>query len=119
MPVPPPRSVDDGRAQPAAPRATTAAAARATARRARTRVLTAPAGPPADLAAMVDRRVAGLPLEHVLGWARFCGLRIAVDPGVFVPRRRTGLLVRTAAAALAARPGAVVVDLCCGSGAVG
>ena len=40
-----------------------------------------------------DRRVAGEPLEHLLGWAEFCGLRIAVDPGVFVPRRRTELLV--------------------------
>jgi release factor glutamine methyltransferase len=72
---------------------------------------------PADLDAMVDRRAAGLPLEHVLGWAEFCDLRIAVDPGVFVPRRRTEFLVRQAAAL--ARPGAVVVDLCCGSGAVG
>jgi release factor glutamine methyltransferase len=71
----------------------------------------------ADLAAMVDRRAAGLPLEHVLGWAEFCGLRIAVDPGVFVPRRRTEFLVRQAAALARARP--VVVDLCCGSGAVG
>jgi release factor glutamine methyltransferase len=81
------------------------------------RLLMAAAGTPADLAALVDRRVAGLPLEHVLGWAEFCGLRIAVDPGVFVPRRRTEFLARVAAAA--ARPGAVVVDLCCGSGAVG
>ncbi|MFE7608575.1 putative protein N(5)-glutamine methyltransferase [Streptomyces celluloflavus] len=72
---------------------------------------------PAELAAMVDRRAGGLPLEHVLGWAEFCELRIAVDPGVFVPRRRTEFLVRRAAAL--ARPGAVVVDLCCGSGAVG
>lgn len=72
---------------------------------------------PSDLAAMVDRRVAGLPLEHVLGWAGFCGLRVAVDPQVFVPRRRTEFLVRRAVAL--ARPGAVVVDLCCGSGAVG
>jgi release factor glutamine methyltransferase len=72
---------------------------------------------PADLAAMVDRRAAGLPLEQVLGWAEFCGLRIAVDPGVFIPRRRTEFLVRQAAAL--ARPRAVVVDLCCGSGAVG
>jgi release factor glutamine methyltransferase len=72
---------------------------------------------PADLDTMVDRRAAGLPLEHVLGWAEFCDLRIAVDPGVFVPRRRTELLVRQAAAL--ARPRAVVVDLCCGSGAVG
>ncbi|MGI5399054.1 putative protein N(5)-glutamine methyltransferase [Streptomyces sp. CA-135486] len=72
---------------------------------------------PDDLAAMVDRRIAGQPLEHVLGWAEFCGLRVAVDPGVFVPRRRTEFLVGQAAAL--AGPGAVVVDLCCGSGALG
>jgi release factor glutamine methyltransferase len=70
-----------------------------------------------DLEAMLDARVAGLPIEHVLGWAEFCGLRISVGPGVFVPRRRTELLVREAAAV--ARPGCVVVDLCCGSAAVG
>jgi release factor glutamine methyltransferase len=81
------------------------------------RLLITAAGNPADLAAMVDRRVAGLPLEHILGWAEFCGLRIAVDPGVFVPRRRTEFLVRRAIAL--AVPRAVVVDLCCGSGAVG
>ncbi|SHE69757.1 putative protein N(5)-glutamine methyltransferase [Streptoalloteichus hindustanus] len=71
----------------------------------------------ADLAAMVDRRVAGLPLEHVLGWAEFCGLRISVDPRVFVPRPRTEFLASQAGAL--AGPGTVVVDLCCGSGAVG
>ncbi|HJY74368.1 MAG TPA: putative protein N(5)-glutamine methyltransferase, partial [Streptosporangiaceae bacterium] len=31
-----------------------------------------------ELSEMVERRVAGLPLEQVLGWAEFCGLRIAV-----------------------------------------
>src|SRR5581483_7757862 len=67
--------------------------------------------------AMVGRRAAGEPLEQVLGWAEFCGLRIAVAPGVFVPRRRTEFLVRQAAAR--ARPGAVIVDLCCGAGAIG
>lgn len=72
---------------------------------------------PTDLAAMVGRRVAGHPLEQVLGWAEFAGLRIVVEPGVFVPRRRTELLVREAAAV--APPGARVVDLCCGSGAIG
>ena len=81
------------------------------------RLLVAAARTPADLAALVDQRVAGLPLEHVLRWAEFCGLRIAVDPGVFVPRRRTEFLVRQAAART--RPRAVVVDLCCGSGALG
>ena len=136
------------------------------------RLLVSAASTPADLAAMVDRRTAGQPLEHVVGWAEFYGLYIAVDPGVFVPRRRSEFLVRQAASlargatcrpdqapvpapqatadpldqapgparqpalgspdqapvpapqATAGRPGragppAVVVDLCCGSGALG
>ena len=105
------------------------------------RLLISAARTPADLAAMVDQRAAGQPLEHVLGWAEFCGLRIAVDPGVFVPRRRTEFLVHQAVALVgqaavpvrraaggpagaAAAPAPdharlVVVDLCCGWGAVG
>ncbi|MGI8434125.1 MAG: putative protein N(5)-glutamine methyltransferase [Nocardioidaceae bacterium] len=94
------------------------------------RLLVAAAQTSGDLSALVERRAAGLPLEQVLGWAEFCGLRIAVEPEVFVPRRRTELLVRQAAPlvqrAAAQRPdrGAssalpVLVDLCCGSGAVG
>jgi release factor glutamine methyltransferase len=75
------------------------------------------AGSPAELAAMLARRAAGDPLEHVVGWAGFHGLRLAVEPGVFVPRRRTEFLVDQAIALT--RPGAVVLDLCCGSGAVG
>ncbi|MFJ3783227.1 putative protein N(5)-glutamine methyltransferase [Streptomyces sp. NPDC090093] len=71
----------------------------------------------AGLDAMVERRASGLPLEHVVGWAGFAGLRIAVDPGVFVPRRRTEFLVERAVALAA--PGALCVDLCCGSGAAG
>lgn len=70
-----------------------------------------------ELAAMVEQRVSGLPLEHVLGWASFHGLRLEVDPGVFVPRRRTEFLVDQAIAL--SRPGSVVVDLCCGTGALG
>jgi release factor glutamine methyltransferase len=66
---------------------------------------------------LVLRRSAGEPIEQVVGWAEFCGLRIAVDAGVFVPRRRTELLAREAIAL--ARPGVVVLDLCCGAGAVG
>jgi release factor glutamine methyltransferase len=82
--------------------------------------LLAAATGPAHLAALVGRRVAGEPLELVLGWAGFCGLRVAVVPGVFVPRQRTALLVEQAAALLrASSRSAVVVDLCCGSGAVG
>ncbi len=69
---------------------------------------------------MLARRVRGEPLEQIVGWADFCGLRVAVAPGVFVPRRRTRVLVRLAvAAARAAGPRPVVVDLCCGTGAIG
>lgn len=75
------------------------------------------AGDVAELEDMVERRVVGLPLEHVVGYAEFCGLRIQVDAEVFVPRRRTEALVRQAAELAPAR--AVVVDLCCGSGALG
>ncbi len=66
---------------------------------------------------MITRRVSGDPLEYVLGWAEFRGLRIAVEPTVFVPRTRSGLLVEQAAVGLG--PGAVAIDLCCGSGAIG
>ncbi|MER7668107.1 putative protein N(5)-glutamine methyltransferase [Kitasatospora sp. NPDC096128] len=81
------------------------------------RILLGSAVTAAGLAAMVRARAQGRPLEHVVGWAEFAGLRIAVDPGVFVPRRRSEFLV--AEAARLAGPGAVVVDLCCGSGALG
>ena len=100
-----------------------------------TRLLLSTARTPEELGAMVDQRVAGLPLEQVLGWAEFCGLRITVTPGVFVPRRRTEFLVRQAAVlgrgddhprppreSIARgdgrRPGVVIVDLCCGVGAI-
>ncbi|MEW2515189.1 putative protein N(5)-glutamine methyltransferase [Streptomyces sp. NPDC046870] len=80
-------------------------------------LILATARTPEEAAGMVDRRTAGLPLEQVLGWAAFHGLRVALEPGVFVPRRRTEFLVDQA---LAAAPDAtVVVDLCCGSGALG
>jgi len=95
------------------------------------RLLLSTARTPDELDAMVNQRVAGLPLEQVLGWAEFCGLRITVAPGVFVPRRRTEFLVRQAALLARgddpprppregiARPGVVIVDLCCGAGAIG
>lgn len=69
------------------------------------------------LDALVARRVGGEPLEPLLGWAAFDGLRVPVDPHVFVPRRRTELLARRAAQL--AGPGDAVLDLCCGTGAVG
>jgi release factor glutamine methyltransferase len=71
---------------------------------------------PDELEQMVRQRVHGIPLEHILGWAEFGGLRIAVEPGVFVPRRRTELLLEQALRLAPPQP--VVVELCCGSGAL-
>jgi release factor glutamine methyltransferase len=68
---------------------------------------------------MIVRRVAGEPLEHVVGWAAFCEVRVAVEPGVFVPRHRSALLAGRAADLAALVDRAVVVDLCCGTGAIG
>ncbi|MFE5307689.1 putative protein N(5)-glutamine methyltransferase [Isoptericola sp. NPDC056573] len=65
---------------------------------------------------LVARRVAGEPLEHVLGRVEFAGRSWSVGRGVFVPRRRTELMV---GAALALPAPATVLDLCCGCGAVG
>ncbi len=67
----------------------------------------------------VARRIAGEPLEQVLGWAEFAGLRVLVARGVFVPRRRSELLVQEATALLGSiSRAATVLDLCCGSGAI-
>lgn len=70
-----------------------------------------------ELDYLVERRVSGEPLEWLLGWVEFFGIRFGIDEGVFVPRRRTEFLVREAIAH--ANSGATVLDLCCGCGAVG
>lgn len=80
-------------------------------------LIVATADGPAEIEAMVVQRIGGEPLEHVLGRVEFCGHVYAVERGVFVPRQRTELLVTEAVARC--RRGAVVVDLCCGCGAVG
>ncbi|MGW0732873.1 putative protein N(5)-glutamine methyltransferase [Streptomyces sp. NPDC002851] len=71
-----------------------------------------------DVDGMVARRVSGEPLEQVVGWAELCGLKIFVEPGVFVPRRRSEFLVRQAVEG-ASGAVSVVVDVCCGAGALG
>ena len=65
---------------------------------------------------LVARRLRGEPLAWITGFVRFCGLRMHVDPGVYVPRPHTQTLARRAASLLP--PAGVAVDLCTGSGAV-
>jgi release factor glutamine methyltransferase len=81
------------------------------------RLLMDAARSPIDLERLTERRVGGQPLEYLLGWVEFFGLRLGIDEGVFVPRRRTEFLVREAIAH--ASSAALVLDLCCGCGAVG
>ncbi|PGO26282.1 putative protein N(5)-glutamine methyltransferase [Bacillus cereus] len=81
------------------------------------RLLMSEALTPEDLMKMVVMRVGGLPLEYVVGYTEFCGLRIEVDQGVFVPRKRTEFLVHQTE--VLSRSSDIIVDLCCGSGAVG
>lgn len=72
----------------------------------------------AELASLLDRRVAGEPLEHVLGWVELGGERYAVAPGVFVPRQRSRVLIEAALAELDGKCAPVVVELCCGAGVI-
>ncbi|GAB2529597.1 putative protein N(5)-glutamine methyltransferase [Nocardia heshunensis] len=87
-------------------------------------LLLAAATDPAHLESLVTQRIAGFPLEHLLGWTEFRGLRVAVAPGVFVPRQRTGFLVEEAIVlgrvrAAGAGSSLVALDMCCGCGALG
>jgi release factor glutamine methyltransferase len=71
----------------------------------------------AGFEALLARRAGHEPLQYLLGAEEFLGLRIAVGPGVFIPRPETELLVERALAVLPKTPG-VALDLCAGSGVV-
>nr|WP_233625033.1 peptide chain release factor N(5)-glutamine methyltransferase [Actinoplanes sp. ATCC 53533] len=67
-------------------------------------------------AALVERRARRIPVQHLLGTAAFRHLELAVGDGVFVPRPETELLAGWGIEHTA--PGATVVDLCSGTGAI-
>lgn len=72
---------------------------------------------PDQLSVMVQQRVKGIPIQVILGWAEFHGSRVSIEPGVFIPRIRSEFLVDEALSFC--HPDSIVVDLCCGSGAIG
>lgn len=87
------------------------------------KVATGGALDPADgaaIAALVERRAAREPLQHLTGRAAFRHLELAVGPGVFVPRPETELVAQFAIDALraVASPEPIGVDLGTGSGAI-
>jgi release factor glutamine methyltransferase len=67
---------------------------------------------------LIERRAAREPLQYLLGWEDFHGLRLAVTPDVLVPRPETEGLVEWAVEVLGGRPDPVVADLGTGSGAI-
>lgn len=68
----------------------------------------------ADLDSLVTRRVAGEPIEPLVGWVRFGRHRLAVGPGAFVPRRRSLMLARAAVRIARAQADPVVLEPFCG-----
>lgn len=72
------------------------------------------------LDALVARRAAREPLQHLTGVAPFRSLELQIGPGAFVPRPETELVAQFAIDALAAvaGPAPIGVDLGTGSGAI-
>lgn len=68
----------------------------------------------AALELLVARRESGEPLEHIVGWVEFCGQRLSVGPGVFIPRQRTALLAAAAISVADSQPHPVVLEMYCG-----
>jgi release factor glutamine methyltransferase len=79
-------------------------------------LLIAAAGDEARLEQLVARRELGEPLAWITGSVSFCGLTIAVHPGVYVPRWHTELVAQAAVERLPAR--GTAIDLCTGCGAI-
>jgi release factor glutamine methyltransferase len=79
-------------------------------------LMEASAGNPSVLDALLDRRTKGEPLAWLTGSVNFCGIKLHVDEGVYVPRWQTEPLAMRAASLLPSR--GVAVDLCTGAGAI-
>ena len=79
-------------------------------------LLEAAGGDAATLDGLVERRLTGEPLAWITGSVEFCGLKIAVHEGVYVPRWHTELVAERAAERLPEHGAAI--DLCTGSGAI-
>ncbi len=73
----------------------------------------------ARVSAMLTRRLAGEPLQYILGEWELMGLPFAVDARALIPRQDTETLIETALGLIAARGYHTALDLCCGTGCIG
>lgn len=69
-------------------------------------------------AALVERRAAGEPVQHLTGAAPFRHETVRVGPGVFIPRPETEVMTGWVVERLRGRPAPRIVELCTGSGAI-
>lgn len=72
-----------------------------------------------ELARLVDRRCAREPLQLVIGTTAFHDIELRCRPGVFIPRPETEVLAGIALDLVRGRGSAIVLEPCCGTGAIG
>ncbi|MHC8411701.1 HemK/PrmC family methyltransferase [Pseudomonas sp. Hz4] len=67
----------------------------------------------------VKERCNRIPLGHIVGMVEFDEMPLVVGSGVFIPRPHSKIIHKWLETSAALRPGASVLDLCAGSGAIG
>ena len=66
----------------------------------------------------LSKRCQRIPLQYILGWTEFMGLRFSVDERVLIPRQDTETLVETVLSQTKGLSGLTLLDLCTGSGCI-
>lgn len=68
---------------------------------------------------LIDKRKNKMPLQYILGHVEFMGIDFLVEEGVLIPRGDTEILVEETLKHIDEEEEIDVLDLCCGSGAIG
>src|SRR5690606_16183300 len=66
--------------------------------------------------ALLERRIAGVPLAHLTGRQQFLGLDLLAGPQALIPRAETELLGRAAIELARESGAALAIDVCTGCG---